>query len=161
MVWIHHRLMQFRYFHLFGDLPRKLMSLLVVLKLAGEQDAYCKISKTLSSISSLIFRCTAASANLLQHRLRFVLGLCLMIWTHTIIDWNEMHIQVIEIMMSAVINPPGGSLGGLGKIISMAEWNVDAKYRVRAIACSRLSLYGLFSADTLPLVLLILAGPIW
>ena len=39
---------------------------------------------------------------------------------------KEMHFQLIGIMVSSVINPSGGFLGGLGKIVSMAEKNVDA-----------------------------------
>ena len=73
------------------------------------------------------FRRAATSADILRCHLRLVLCFCFMIWTHAIIDWDEMHIQVIGIMMSALIKLSGGLLGGLWKILSMAEWNVDTK----------------------------------
>ena len=69
-----------------------------------------------------------------------------------------MHIQVIVIIISNVMMPSGGSLGGFGKIRSIAERNVDTKFMVIAMACAKLSLDYLSSADELPSILLMLAG---
>ena len=61
-----------------------------------------------------------------------------------------MQIQVIGIMMIAEMMPSGGSFGGLGKMIVIAEQKVDAKYRVKDMACSELSIEDLPSADASP-----------
>ena len=48
-----------------------------------------------------------------------------------------MHTQVIGIIIRAVMMKSGGSLGGLGKIRYIAEWNVDAKWMVTAMSCAK------------------------